>query len=715
MGVIYELTCRFFHDDIMKIGKEKLLMKSLRTKNLKAKSGAAAKVGLNESVWLSAAILVALFCFAGCSRSSALGFGKSDGPDLKGKNGVGGSEIGSQKPRISPVQSALLGDGPSGGACQVLQTFAESKVDLTPKAGSVLAAGRTKFSIFRVVEGIFGDLSNEYRGEYKGEYRAVENEKMAFAAMEVSESPYVQFYLGGPFKVDSPEDFYNKAQEEYRSGRLSQADWAYLNMVKMSPILFRATELEIIDSQLEEMFPGIFGMKKGLATSLPWVLAKRVHGWEQLAFSDVVPILTKRTDLFHSCTWVGVVTDVRTELRAAIANLTTAKEGAQETATDNEKQTQLDHLCEFVLWQRSMAQLLSLKGYNRPIMVQSRSSSLLFELPRLSGLTAESFELEDHFGSFYDAETDMPAIVSDDALAAYDPDKHPLLVRSDVPGSVLQSAYPSSDVDSLLGFLESVIYHYEATSPAAPWFQSGYILGDIEGESKSAILPIEIHAVALGLVNMGFKNLSQFNLQPLNADGGAVKSGEKAAGILLIDRQEIYKNVAVLKASRVAKLIRSVVYLDQALDQFVFKVNGTPDGTGGGTGAEGGRGMPRGREDTKRRNRELDALKAVGYDSKKLAMLLGDALFSSAELEKLLTESERNGVLKVKLNALYLPLIQLASQLKFDAEGSAGCIAEMKWDLVTGERTPVKNCDKKLTEEFLDAVHLLGQRTQLEL
>src|SRR5690606_21764111 len=115
--------------------------------------------------------------------------------------------------------------------------------------------------------------------------------------------------------------------------------------------------------------------------------------------------------------------------------------------------------------------------------------------------------------------------------------------------------------------LEAMTFFFEATSPAAPWFESRpYVLGDISN-SATALVPEDLHTLALGMLGMAFKNVAATGIHKVNAEGRLLQPGETAAGIVLGSIDPDTK-VARVNGEAVASLIRSVAYLETALHAF---------------------------------------------------------------------------------------------------------------------------------------------------
>lgn len=564
----------------------------------------------------------------GCVRTRVPEPQRASFPDLRG--GDPGS-IG----RIPPVQTPL--EQAQATACETLESL---RIERARVAGPGFS--------------VFASLSRKSCREQR-DCAGLEG------AIDPASSPFTRLFLGESFRLDTPEEFYEKARTEYLEGRLSGVLWTLLKTARAFPSVFRSIQLSVTHDKLEDAFPGIFGKDSPADDSLLVKLARK--SGSDLSSEEELRILTAELPLFGSATsWDRARADAESALAAAVASTGgSAKE----------------RLCGFVLWQRAAGQLFALKGYRSPELRSAGENRT-----RVRKIDGNGFASVEVPGVFLDREAKKGVVLTSELISGYDPAKKAFGVTK-LP---LAGAYEDGGVDSLLSFLEGAIQLYDATSPAAPWFQSGqgYLLGDITAEGNPAILPHEAHGLALGLVVMGFKNLASRHILLVNSAGALKAPGESAAGMLVADDSEEGlqpggSGEIVIPVSRVLSLVRSVVYLDTALKRF-----------------------------GSRKASEWSALSPV-YTESVLAQLLGADLFSEEELARILPAEERGNVLRARLSQLPLPLALLMTKFS-DETGS--CRRNLYWNLRTGEAQAAGLCDEKTRDAYRSALELLGRHSE---
>lgn len=481
-------------------------------------------------------------------------------------------------------------------------------------------------------------------------------------AIDVRKSPFTQLFMGETFKLDTPDEFYDKARAEYKAGRLSRIKWYALKAARLFPDLFRKLQLSATNEKIAEGFPGIFGQAGPVEGSLFYKLAARSGGLgdgrDAAELRDLSSILSADLPLFAGRRWEGSAEDFRESYAAAAASLGKSAESHEGRR---------ERLCGFVLWQRAFAQLLAMKGY-RSLRPQDEPAGRSF-----APVSDEAATRVPVGGAFIVPGTYDSVVLDAELIQSYDPaNGSRLAVVSRPPegffegmtGSLLQSA---GNVDTQLSVLETLVHAFEATSPAGPWFEGGerrYILGDLVAEGSRALVPHETHSLALGLMVMSFKNVAALNIVKVNAAGTRLSGNQSAAGIALLDDPGASREEIPLR--RVLKLIRASAYLEQALGKLAA------------------------------RDAAHWSARSPVYTEKLLAQLAGADAAS----------------LKSSLGKLTLPLALLALQYS----GPSGeCRLELDWDLETGKRVAQGRCDRELEAEYRSALELLGQQAQSPL
>jgi hypothetical protein len=384
-------------------------------------------------------------------------------------------------------------------------------------------------------------------------------------------------------------------------------------------------------------------------------------------------VLTRRLPLFVSSRWEDFNDDTSRALVAAV------KASSLSSSASSDRK---ERLCALVLWNRMFNQMLVLKGYRQAKYAATTTTEIGNAVAKLEP-GAAGFAALDHTGSFIDAQKNSLAVLTADDVKTYDPTKKLFLVNNTTPAGDLTKPAPANLSDSL-AVLESALRIYEATSPGAPWLSETYpyLLGKIDDPKSPAILPADVHALALGLICIQFKNLAGMNIIQVNAKGAKVASGETAAGVTLVDSGETQGEVVKVRLSTVVALSRSVVLLENALEH--LKAAGI---------------------DTIRQRNPV-------YDDKTIAMLLGLDAFSQAQLDKILSSDEQKSVMKGNMEQLQLPIAFLLLGM---SQNSGKCVSSVDWNLTTGERKATSVCTTDEMSDAKAALRLLALKTRSPL
>ena len=492
-------------------------------------------------------------------------------------------------------------------------------------------------------------------------------------SINIAENPLTQFVLGEQVVAGSTEDFYKAAKAEHDKGNLGFMQWMVVKILRWVDGI-SLIQYSTIDGKLEAAFPGIFGGKHDIKDSLQYSLLKKISNPEKVAGQDgktLPKILAAKLSLFPSS---GSWDDWRDSSKDSLASALSALKKPAGTVEDQKQKT-----CAMVLAHQSFAQLMAIKGYNRAFWTMGEDGK-----PVVKPLdkSYREFTKVPVTGAFFDPTKNQSVLLDTVAIQKYDPAQLELTVSAEVPNGKVQTS--AGSLGDALSMMEGLLYNFEASSPAAPWVtaESDYLFGDIQSSANKAILPGETHALSLGLMTMGFKNLGAIFIKQVNLKGALAGKNDMIAGIALASEISSGSSLVRVHLQDVIRFTRLVSYLENSLRNFK---NGTP---------------------------EKWARMNPVYDKKTLAALHGDALFSKAELDQLLSADEKKNILKDNLLNLKLPLAVLLLQM---GDNKDGCVAEMQWDLSTGEKTPTARCDYSLRAELREAVGILAHDTQSPL
>lgn len=470
-----------------------------------------------------------------------------------------------------------------------------------------------------------------------------------FGAIELDQSPFTQMVLGEQFSAGDEAAFYEKARKEHEAGRLGAMQWFVVNFMKKIGLL-SVVQFKKTNEVLEETFPGIFGARGPMEKSLAWKLANRAAVINDLRSDEAARILTRQLPLFPVGGWDEFAAEVRENLTAAIAGLT----------QNNEPR---ENLCGFVLLQHNFAQLLRLKGFNAPV---TKAPIAYGSLPhrRLEKLSASApeFPKQALLGSF--TSRGRAIVLESENISQYDPARAVLGVTQGPPGS--EYADRRGGLSEALAMMEGLLYSFQASSPASPWVKERgtYWYGDVQAENGPAMLPAEAHALSLGLLTLHFKNMAFRHIRKISATGRLLKDGEAAAGFVL-DANGEGSGTVRMRVGDLARLTRVSTQLVASLDAFFQEPAG-----------------------------HWEALNPV-YNHQLLEALLGKEFFRSGTPGPAAATPLRDSLISMRF-----PL----AMLLVDLGGNGRCVAELDWNLNTGEYRPARLCtvaEKTLLVETL--------------
>lgn len=485
-------------------------------------------------------------------------------------------------------------------------------------------------------------------------------------ALSIAESPFVQVVLGEKFKVDDVEEFYKKAKAEYEAGKLSGVKWLVVKFMHSIGSL-KSIQYSATNDKLEEKFPGLFGEMGSVESSLHWSLVKRAVNEAEIGSTKTAKILTAKIPLFPGDrSWEAFAESAQKSLAAAAKGM--------ESTDAKEK------LCSLVLFHQSFAQLLRLKGYSAPQILERDRSAIVSHLEKLSSTNPE-FQKNEKYGSFMSLRSAETVVLDNEDISQYDPTKGILSITSKINDG-LESKEPANLIGSL-SLMEALISNFEATSPASPWIKN-YFLGDIQGEGK-AILPAEANTLALGLLTIHFKNLAALHIRKITADGRIAGEKDPVAGVLFVSNFP-QKNIAKVKLAELVRFALVISYFENALNNFI-KI---------------------GAEEVLKKNE--------GYKIATLVSLFGKNMFTKEQLTQLDPKADVSILDRMSLidnlRALKFPVAVLMSRL---ASSEKGCFSELNWNITNGNNELSEACSENLKAQAAVAFTVMGRDTGSQL
>lgn len=361
-------------------------------------------------------------------------------------------------------------------------------------------------------------------------------------ALDLSASPFVQMYIGENFKVDSDEEFLAKIEAAFKAGQLPEEKYKMIMAMKEKGEL-HAVKFPMINAGLEETFPGVFGAAKPMQKALHALLLSKVAKLEELDPRAMAEALLARAPLFPADrSWNSWAEDSRRSLAAAARGFRDA------SAANSPLQ---ERVCSLVLYQRSFAQLLQIKGYQRAeLTAEGKVEPLSKDMPE--------FKKQALAGAVMDLQAGTNVMLEPSALMNYNPAMRVLMLAKVTPEPGDVQRVPA-DLGESLAFLEGMVHMYAATAPV-----DGAVTGDIRARNR-AILPQEAHSLALGVLMMQLKNLAGIHVKMVDGKGVLAVDEKSAIGAVLASVQKQGSSEVRVKLVDVLRLLKSISYLDQAL------------------------------------------------------------------------------------------------------------------------------------------------------
>jgi hypothetical protein len=438
-----------------------------------------------------------------------------------------------------------------------------------------------------------------------------------------------------------------------------------------------------INDSLQEGFPGVFGEDGDFSKSLPALLMQKSLQGTGVSFVSLLgsSLVFKPLELFpESGEWKDWSQEVSRDLRAAIDVF----KGLHLTQTGGNAELDAEErLCALTLWHRSFAQLLALKGYASPAIIEANGRTSVRALEK----KRPKYSRISRWGGFLNLATGEPLVLTSSDIAHYNPAEKLIWLSRSTPGNMQDTDATPAHLTEFLSMMKGVTALFQATHPGAPWYGEGgvkYHLGDITSTKNRAVLPLEMHQLALGFLTMNFKNLAALAITKVDEQGRGVKPNQKPAGVLVLERQ-IGSPVGVMRIADVSALIDVVVGMHYGLKYFVGK---DPS--------------------------QWELLHPM-YTKELLAKLLGRALFSENELLALLpSPADRAASLKDTLSGLSLPLAMAALKMAEvrGADGRAACVGEMHWDVEEGKALSSRPCTVDERSELKMSLKRLALETR---
>jgi hypothetical protein len=441
-----------------------------------------------------------------------------------------------------------------------------------------------------------------------------------------------------------------------------------------------------------------------------------------IEIKKVLGVLSKRLPMFRERNWAAFRDDMRWGLSAAIR-------GMQST-------NPIEQACAAAIFHRGFAQMLSVKGYDRPPLQHAKTErgsrwvllgiDRFLENPRGTRLRAcpgvGSFTRDGRSTQVKDDELADTSGASRLTLAS-----EPQPVRSclEENARVLQVGkqptvwgmkrpdMKAANLEQKLEFMAGVSYFLMAFSPGSKWWFGdkvlvAYPLSDFGAEkttkdilASGGLLPYEAFALSLGFLNLAGNNLIDQHLVYVDKRGVETTGDGDVLGVRISTspRQAFAPGPVVTDIHSVLLLTDVVFKLHETLAKMADWVQGTERQL-----AEEVRKNPDS-PDTKRMQQDFDTFVK--------------GLFGSRETLVMLTETGDDSIRKqVDDFRLALSLL-LARFVKPDPlQNAAGkkiysCYAQLKLDPVTGVEEQLGSCDSKTTQGLQSQTELFRQSMRL--
>ena len=499
----------------------------------------------------------------------------------------------------------------------------------------------------------------------------------------------------------------------------------------------------IYQNRIDKSFPGIFldddSTRVKIRESLPEAIFR--NGSPEIAQLTPAPldsaeaiqkklqklnllgsVYSRPVALFASPKWSDFREDIRINMTVAVRGINSGN--SQEQA------------CATVLFHRAMSQMLTIMGFDRPLMQDNpnnNTSRLADFKDWLVDPKGQELRLCPGAGSFVRHEHNITLYREDLENYADTGTANPLLLgkRPFLPSpctsnealdyvkgrmSAVEFNPELSDLasgDEQLDFISGISYLLMTFNPGANWWLNsatgpglplGYVTSLDTYRTSGAILPFETHVLALGLLNVAFNNFADGHVVIIDSDGHETKSMHEAMGVRVSPED---------RKNNKTKIVRTSIRSATLMTDMAIKLGATLEQTA--------RWYANARDAVSEQIKHApnaDERKRIEADFSHFI----EGVFGSDRILKKLTTTEP-GSLREQLDGLRSAGILLTTRFATrKADGSLGCAAEIINDLEKGTETLAGDCSnvdrgqsKSDRRMWSDSLSLVAASTQSPL
>ncbi|MEO5667873.1 MAG: hypothetical protein ABIR96_07440 [Bdellovibrionota bacterium] len=500
---------------------------------------------------------------------------------------------------------------------------------------------------------------------------------------------------------------------------------------------------EIVQKQIADALPGAFDKDfslYALKDTFPDILVKNgapfaevlnplpsdsVHESEKKAeeIKKVLSVLAKRLPMFREHNWSSFRDDMRWGLSAGIR-------GMQST-------NPVEQACGAAIFHRGFAQMLSVKGYDRPPLefargpkgsrwslvdikdfLESEKGTRLKACPGVGSFTRDGratqvrdAELADTSGAGKLSLSSVPL-----PLKSCQPGDARILELKKQQATVFgprSGSVKSANLEQKLEFLSGVSYFLMAFAPGSKWWFDdkglvSYPLADF-GEDKElkdilssgGLMPYESFALSLGFLNLAGNNLINKHLVYVDRKGVEVGPKDEVFGVRISDRPRVR-----FEKGPVVTDIHSVLLLTDV----IFKLHETLDK------------MAVWLSQTERSIREEIRKNPDSAESKRMQKDFDNfvhGLFGGRDTLVLLTESGPDSVRKqvddfrLALSLVLARFVKSETTLNTAGKPVYTCFEKLQLDPVTGVEERIGTCGEERSAGLQSELELFRQSMRL--